>query len=150
MIKFRLNKYNLDQLINRIRSLNLKNAWNVSILPYSYNRSLEQNNMYWEMITQMADYFGNSKDQMHDLMRYKFLYAPKEIYNIDYFGKVKSKDYKQRDNRVIPIYELKSTSKLTVKEFGEYITSVMQFGEEYGFYFIEYFEEEFEEEPDET
>ena len=147
MIKFRLNKYNLDQLINRIRSLDLKNAWNVSILPYSYNRSLEQNNMYWEMITQMADKFGNSKDQMHDLMRYKFLYGPKEIYNIDYFGKVKSKN--NEDGRVIPIYELKSTSKLTVKEFGEYITSVMQFGEEYGFYFSEYFEEEFEEEPDE-
>lgn len=146
MIRFTLNKYNLEHLLNKIKGLDLKSAWTITIRPFLYNRTLEQNNMYWEMITQMANFFGNSKDQMHDLMRYKFLYAPKEIYNIDYFGKVKSNDYKQRDNIVIPVWELKSTSKLTTREFSEYITSVVQFGEEYNFNFKNQNEEKLDKE----
>ena len=91
--------------------------YRITIAEYD-KRSLPQNNLYWEWMTQMALFFGgkgatnikgekiNSED-MHDLMRHNYLgYVEKQV------GKTK----------LAP--QLRSTTELTKAEMSEYMLKV--------------------------
>ena len=86
------------------------------------NRSISQNGLYWMWMGQLAESFNSrskdanfSKDDMHDLMRHKFLgYESKTI------GKTELKDI------------LRSTTKLLKGEMHHYMTQVDVWASEVG------------------
>ena len=89
------------------------------------NRSLSQNNLYWMWMAELAESFTKrakdgsewTKDDMHDLMRHKFL----GYYDI----KINKTEIKQ---------QLKSTAKLLKEEMFHYMSQVDVFGQETGVY----------------
>jgi hypothetical protein len=63
---------------------------------------------YWKLIEDLGDLLGNDADEMHALMKYKFL-----SYKQDFLG----------DEMVV----VPSTSKLNSKDFEDYLTEVEEF-----------------------
>jgi uncharacterized protein (DUF2344 family) len=109
-------------LITKIRDLDDNQLWKVVISKHKSMRSLDQNEYYWELITQLANDIGHTKDEMHQLMTFKFL-TSKKIVNGE------------------KIFTIKSTSKLNSKEFTEYIDNIKSWAKEYvGFNFGDNYE----------
>lgn len=74
--------------------------------PYKRNRSVEQNDFYWTLLTHISQETGYTKDDLHDMLRYKFLgMQKKEVagVNIEY---------------------LPSSTKLKVGEMADYLTQI--------------------------
>jgi len=63
---------------------------------------------YWKLIEELGDFLGYNTDEMHALMKYKFL-----SYKQDMLG----------DEMVV----IPSTSKLNSKDFEDYLTKVEEF-----------------------
>ncbi len=115
MINYTLGKDNLDGLVRSLKDLDKANLWTVKITPYKSTRSLDQNDYYWRLVTELADYFGlKSKDEMHEVLSYKLLSEEKQIKNLK-------------------VMTINSTTKLNVKEFNEYLEKVKEFARGYGF-----------------
>jgi hypothetical protein len=115
MINFTLGKNNFDGLVNKIKELDKEKLWTVKITPYKSTRSLDQNEYYWRLVTELANYFGlKSKDEMHEVLLYKLLSKEKQIKNLK-------------------VTTIGSTTKLNVKEFNEYLEQVKEFARGYGF-----------------
>jgi hypothetical protein len=115
MINFTLGKNNLDGLISKLKELDPEQLWTVKITPYKSTRSLDQNEYYWRLVTELANYFGlKSKDEMHEVLLYKLLSEEKQIKNLK-------------------VTTIGSTTKLNVKEFNEYLEQVKDFARGYGF-----------------
>ena len=104
----------LEHARKQIGELDLSKQWEVEVKPFAYNRSVEQNKRYWALIEDLSDYLGYDESEMHELMKYKFL-----SYKQDMLG----------DEMVV----VPSTSKLTIKEFVEYLSKVERFASELGF-----------------
>ena len=110
-----LGKNNLDGLISKLKELDPEQLWTVKITPYKSTRSLDQNEYYWRLVTELANYFGlKSKDEMHEVLLYKLLSKEKQIKNLK-------------------VMTVGSTTKLNVKEFNEYLEKVKDFARGYGF-----------------
>lgn len=99
------------------------------IVKEANTRSLPQNRMMWDWLTDMALYFSAkggtndkgellTKDDMHDIMRHKFLGYETVKRTI---GKT-----------VIEEYKLKSTASLEKGEMHEYLTKMDQWALEHG------------------
>ena len=115
MINFTLGKNNLDGLVSALKELDKENLWTVKITPYKSTRSLDQNSYYWNLVGELADYFGlKSHEEMHEVLSYKLLSAEKHIKNLK-------------------VMTITSTTKLNVKEFNEYLEKVKDFAKGYGF-----------------
>lgn len=115
MITYTLNKNNLNGLMEKIHQLDKESLWTVTVKPFKSTRSLDQNEYYWKLVTELANYFGlKSKNEMHEVLLYKLLSEKKQIKNL----------------KVITIG---STTKLNVKEFNEYLEKVKEFARGYGF-----------------
>ena len=97
-----------------IGELDLNKAWEVEVKPFAFNRSTQQNKRYWALIGELGTYLGYSESEMHELMKYKFL-----SYKTEMLGE---------EIPVIP-----STSKLTIKEFVDYLNQVERFAVSLGF-----------------
>jgi len=114
-MNFKLNKNNLDGLITKLKDLDQNVLWSVTVKPYKSTRSLDQNEYYWKLVTELADYFGlKSKDEMHEVLLYKLLSEEKQIKNLK-------------------VMTIGSTTKLNVKQFNEYLEKVKEFARGYGF-----------------
>lgn len=84
---------------------------------YKPQRSILQNRLYWEYMTQLAEYTGHTKDEMHLFCRWKFIGADKtEIMGQSFNA-------------------LPSTQDLNTKEFTDYIRSIEVFASEQGVMF---------------
>jgi len=115
MINYTLDRNNMDGLIAKLQQLDKESLWSVTVKPYKSTRSLNQNDFYWKLVAELADYFGlKSRDEMHEVLLYKLLSEEKQIKNL----------------KVITIG---STSKLNVKQFNEYLEKVKNFARGYGF-----------------
>ena len=113
--KFVLDKNNIDELIKNIKSLDQNELWTITITPYKSNRSVNQNDYYWKLVTELSKYFGvSSKNEMHEVLSYKLLSKEKQIKNLK-------------------VVTITSTTKLNVKEFNEYLENVKDFARGYGF-----------------
>lgn len=76
----------------------------VTVRKYRRTRTLEQNRYYWGVVIYiLADFFGYSKEEMHEAMKWKFL--------------------KQVD---MPIETVRSTTDLSTKEFSDYIENIVR------------------------
>ena len=114
-MNFKLNKNNLDGLVSKLKELDQDKLWSVSVKPFKSTRSLDQNEYYWKLVTELKDYFGlQSKDEMHEVLLYKLLSEEKQIKNLK-------------------VMTIGSTTKLNVKQFNEYLEKVKDFARGYGF-----------------
>jgi len=117
MIKFNLTQTNLPLLISKLKELNFKKIWKVTISESKSLRSLSQNDRYWIMLKELGDYLGYSDIELHDLLKWKYLSTQKEI-----------------AGQLITV--IKSTSSLTTDEFSEYNANIERFANEFGFKFL--------------
>ena len=77
--------------------------------------TINQNeNKYWRLIEDLGDFLGYEADEMHALMKYKFLSYKQEMLG---------------DEMVV----IPSSSKLTIKEFVDYLSKVEVFASTLGF-----------------
>jgi len=114
-MNFTLNKNNLDGLIGKLKELDQDKLWSVTVKPYKSTRSLDANAYYWNLVAELADYFGlKSKNEMHEVLLYKLLSEEKQIKNLK-------------------VMTIGSTTKLNVKQFNEYLEKVKEFARGYGF-----------------
>jgi hypothetical protein len=101
MIRFVLTKYNLENFLEKIKSLDLTKRWRVNVTEEKAVRSLEQNERLWSLYGSIANYIGEDPSTVHELLGYKFLRYQTEIAGN-------------------PVELVKSTTKLTTKEMTEY------------------------------
>ena len=103
----------LEHLRKQIGELDLSQAWEVEVKPFAFNRSVQQNRRYWKLIQELGSYLGYDEGEMHELMKYKFLSYKQEMLG---------------DEMVV----IPSTSKLTIKEFVDYLSKVERFASTLG------------------
>jgi hypothetical protein len=82
--------------------------------PYRRNRRIEQNDFYWTLLTHISQETGYTKDDLHDMMRYKFL------------------GMQQKEVAGVNIEYLPSTTKLKVGEMADYLTQIEQWASQLG------------------
>lgn len=104
----------VENLRRFVGELDLSKAYEVEIKPFAFNRSTQQNKKYWKLIGELGSFLGYDEGEMHELMKYKFLSYKQEMLG---------------DEMVV----IPSTSKLTIKEFVEYLSKVERFAMELGF-----------------
>ena len=85
----------------------------IELKPFRYKRSLDQNSLYWMWLGEMATHFTQgtrvfTTDDMHDLMRHRFLGYT---------------DERKVGNTVIPS-QLKTTTKLNVGDMHRYLEQI--------------------------
>jgi len=115
MIRLKItSEEELEHARKQIGELDLSKAWEVEVKPFAFNRSTQQNKKYWALIGELGSFLGYDEGEMHELMKYKFLSYKQEMLG---------------DEMVV----IPSTSKLTIKEFVEYLSKVERFAIELGF-----------------
>lgn len=76
-------------------------------------RSTQQNRLYWLYVTIISKELGYTKEEMHDLIKYKFLKAEKVF------------------EKTGEVFEyLKSSSELTKSEFADFVTDLIRWASE--------------------
>ena len=100
-----MNQANLSNLVEKLKNLDWTKSWRVTVVEAKANRSLQQNERLWQLYTSISQHTGIDKDQIHELMGYKFLRYQTEIASM-------------------PVELIKSTTKLTTAEMSEYQNSV--------------------------
>lgn len=112
---FTLSSSNRQSLIDKINKLDCSSTlYTVNIYPRKNKRTLEQNSRYHKLVTELGKHLGYEHDEMHDLIRFKFLRNRVEI-----------------DGESLPL--LKSTTKLTTKEMGELMEAIERWAAQLGF-----------------
>ena len=97
-----------------LQLLNITEPIEVVIKPYKRNRSQEQNRLYWKWVDIIGKELGYEKDEMHDILVFKFLgMVDKEI---------DGKKFEQ----------LAETKKLKVGEMSDYLNSIERWVGELG------------------
>ena len=95
-------------------SLDPTKFYDVSISEHKDSRSIQQNKMYWALITELGSFLGYGSEEMHAMMAYKYLSYKNELLGDEVV--------------VVP-----STTKLRIKEFNEYYDKVEKFAYTLGF-----------------
>lgn len=67
------------QIACLVHGLNTSREWEVIIKPYQKKRSDRQNGLYWIWIGIIADDLGYEKDDLHDILRERFLPVRREV-----------------------------------------------------------------------
>ena len=83
-----------------------KEPMEVTVKPYKPNRSLAQNDLYWLWVGILSKEIGYTKEEMHDVLRVRFL------------------EMLFKTAGDVNWQEPKSTTDLTTKEFAEYLHSI--------------------------
>jgi hypothetical protein len=107
---FTIGDKNREAFCLLIKALPTGKLYTAKVIEKELHRSNEQNSLYWEFVTGLGNQIGYSKDEMHQLLGYKFLRYEKDGHDF-----------------------IKSTTKLTTKEFSEYFEQCERFGAELGF-----------------
>ncbi len=69
-----------ERVASLVAGLDLKKPWSVEVKRYVKQRTLPANNLYWRWLSIIGDHLGYDKDEMHDVMREKFL--PVEVVEV--------------------------------------------------------------------
>ena len=68
------NKATAERVAELVRGLNVDGKqWTVTVKRYQKQRSLAQNALMWKWYTIIGNHLGYDKDEMHDVLREKFL-----------------------------------------------------------------------------
>ena len=108
------SKKDVEQIESLCGSLDFNKAWEVVVKEYDYGRSNAQNKRYWRLVNEIGSYLGYSPEDIHSMMKYKYLSYKEELLGDEVV--------------VVP-----STSELTIKEFLEYQSNVEKFAISLGF-----------------
>ncbi len=92
--------------ISHIKGLDLKTKWGVEVKPYKKNRSLAQNRTMWLWLGLIADFMGESPEDLHDLFKMQFL------------------GYEEKLIAGETVRRLRSTASLSTLEFQGYMTKI--------------------------
>ena len=106
----------INEILDRYLEINSHAAsytWKRMGRVLNMDRNLSQNDKYWAILEGLSDHMGYTKEELHELLKYKFLKYAKEI-----AGQ--------------PVVVVPSTSDLDTGEFAEYIENVLRFANEYG------------------
>ena len=115
MTKYKVtSKEELEHVIKQIGKLDADKAWDIEVKKFAFNRSVDQNKRYWALVHELGDFLGYEDFEMHDLLKYKFLSYKQEMLG---------------DEVVI----IPSSSKLTIKEFVDFLAKVERFAVSLGF-----------------
>lgn len=117
-IKKTITKGNVDKIIELIRGLDFSKPWRIQLSEYKFTRSDAQNKRYWKLIKAIGGYLGYEADEMHQLMKYKFL----------------SEEIIIKNEKILNI---RNTPELNTKEMVEYQEDIQDWARPYGFKFIE-------------
>ena len=117
MIRLKItSEEDVENARHQIGELDLSKAWEVEVKPFAFNRSTQQNRKYWKIIQELGSFLGYNEGEMHELMKYKFLSYKQELLG---------------DEMVV----VPSSSKLTIKEFVDFLSKVERFASTLGFQF---------------
>ena len=116
MIKFIIYGDNKKQFIQKVNELDPTVRYSATIIQYKFKRTELQNSRYWELLTEFGKYLGYTKDEMHDICRYKFLSNLIEV-----------------EGEQLPL--LKTTTKLTTAQMVDYQDAIERWGHDMGYYF---------------
>ena len=119
MTNFTLTNGNHSHLFKQLEALDPTERWAVSWKPWKSKRSLDQNARYWKLVTAFGEHVGYERDEMHQLMGYKFLRYEKIC-----------RDGLRRT--FIP-----STTKLNTAEMADYQERIERLAAQQGFIFDE-------------
>lgn len=108
-----MTKINLENLIAKLRELDFSKVYKVQVTERKPIRNLSQNDKYWAILDGLSDHLGYTKDELHELLKYKYLKYAKEI-----AGQ--------------PVVVVPSTSDLDTAQFAEYIENVLSFAHQFG------------------
>ena len=100
-------------LYEKLKALDFTKRWRVTVSDAKLNRSHQQNERLWQLYTSISQHTGIEKDQLHELMGYKFLREQKIIAGM-------------------PCEVIKSTTKLTTSEMTEYQQQIEVWGQTMG------------------
>lgn len=113
IIKTHLYFLDIPKYITYISKFKKSDILNISITKPLRKRTLSQNNYLWGVCYKIiGDELGYDPDDIHEIMKHKFLLKSKDI---DYKGKT------------IHLDKTISTTKLSTKQFCEYVDKVRQF-----------------------
>jgi len=111
--RFTLTNDNRAEVIPRIgeylKALNCEKPHSVIISERKETRRTQQNSLLWKWYSVIGDELGYTRDEIHDLLRYKIL-------------GMESKEIAGEAIETLP-----STTKLSVGEFSEYMEQVSRF-----------------------
>lgn len=101
-----------QSLLDTLAQLDPKGRYVVEVKEYKRARSLEQNARYWAILTHIAEQLPDENDRMYSTETWH------EFFKAKFLGK---------DTLIIdgePVLVQKTTTKLKVLEFGDYMTQV--------------------------
>ena len=113
------------QAIRAIQSIPANEVMDFTLVPHKSSRSLEQNARYWSLLTEISEQLTPegkvySPETWHEYMKAR--YIGKDVVIVD--GE--------------PFLIAKTSTKLKVPEFGDYMTQVEAWGTEHGVRFTEW------------
>ena len=123
----------IGRAMERLKRVPLSPLHEVTIRPAKKVRSSEQNRLLWKWNTEIGTYFGLTKEEAHEMLKEKFLLNIFVRDDTDYARmatailQVKNSsrdDYYFLRKKVI---ELTSTTKCSVTQMAEYLTSIKMF-----------------------
>ena len=95
-----------DRAVKWLSSIPIDEVLELTLKPYTPTRSEVQNRRYWLILTKIAEHTGHDKDELHEMLKARFLGTQTS----DLAGE--------------PITHQRSSAKLKVKEFAEYMEQV--------------------------
>ena len=104
----------LEHARRYLGELDLNKQWDIKVEEFKSNRSVAQNKRYWKLINELGSFLGYEPEEMHQMMKYKYLSYRQEMLG---------------DEMVV----IPTTSQLTIKEFIEYCNNVESFAVTLGF-----------------
>ena len=113
---FNISTSNLPYLFEKIKALDLSLGYVCNVTIKSHGRSADQNSRLWKLYSALGDYIGESPDNIHQLMGYKFLRS-----QITVNGEA--------------IESILSTTKLTTAEMADYQNKIELWAGSIGFAF---------------
>ena len=116
--EWHLTRENLSHLHAKLSKTDFSKRWVVTCREAKTKRTIDQNSLYWKFLTEFGNYLGYHSEELHDILRRKFLFKV-----INFEGK----------EEVI----LLSTTKQDTKSMAEYYSKCLDFAAEHGFIFDE-------------
>ena len=116
--QFNISTTNLPYLFEKIKALDLSLGYVANVTIKSHTRNTEQNSRLWKLYGSLGDYIGNSPDEVHQLMGFKFLRSQNVV-----------------NGETIEV--IKSTTKLSIAEMADYQRHVEIWAGSIGFVFNE-------------
>ena len=102
-----------NNAIKFLMDLDISELYEVTVHLFKDSRSKAQNRLYWKWIPYLADYCGYTHNRMHKELKVKYIGVTSE------------------EIAGVIITEPKSSKKLNVKEFANYLREVEEFANDY-------------------